>query len=93
MKVIKLSASWCGPCKVYAPIFEKVSKMEEFKNIIFSEVDVEDSPELAEKYNIRNVPTTLIINELDECVKRLAGLQTEENLVQTIKEVCLTDKA
>jgi thioredoxin 1 len=85
MEVIKLSASWCGPCRVYAPTFEKVSKMEEFKNIIFSEIDVEENPEIAEKYKIRNVPCTLIITDTDTI--RLAGLQTEENLCNEIRKM------
>ena len=89
MKVIKLSASWCGPCRTYAPIFHKVSQMEEFKDIEFEEIDVEENSEIAEKYGVRNIPCTLIFNNLGDYVARLPGLQTEEDLYNKIRELCL----
>lgn len=86
-KVIKFSGSWCGPCRAYKPTFDKVSKMDEFSDIEFQELDVDENEDLAVKYGIRGVPSTIFINNKGEMVDRLAGLQTEDALVNKIREV------
>ncbi|MCL5434075.1 MAG: thioredoxin [Candidatus Marsarchaeota archaeon] len=58
--VIDLWAEWCGPCRIYSPIFEELSKNYEEK-IKFVRLNVDDNPIIAEKYNIMSIPTTLLI--------------------------------
>ncbi|MBD3195162.1 MAG: thioredoxin [Candidatus Lokiarchaeota archaeon] len=58
--VIDFSATWCGPCKAFAPIFETLQK-EYSKNFIFGKVDVDENPSTAQKYKISGVPTTIFI--------------------------------
>jgi len=62
-KVIKFYADWCGPCKLYAPIFEKVS--EELKDQAeFVNVNIEkDTTGLAAEYKVQAIPTTVLVNE------------------------------
>lgn len=86
-KVVDVYGTWCGPCKAYKPTFEKVSKMDEFKDIEFVEMDVDEHDEEAAKYNVRGVPATLFLDEKDELIERLAGLQTEAALVEKIKSL------
>ena len=86
MKIIDVYGNWCGPCKVYAPIFEKVSKDEKYKDIEFKKIDVDENEELASKYNVRNIPTTLFISDDEELVAKLPGMQTEQNLRSKIEE-------
>ena len=88
MKILKFSATWCGPCKTLAPIFEKVKNMEEFDEVSFQEFDVDDddSAELIEKYSIRNVPTIMFVDENNEPTKRVVGSLSEQNLVQLIRD-------
>lgn len=87
MKVLKFSASWCGPCRAYKPTFEKVSKMDEFSDIQFEEIDVDDNEDLAIKYGVRGVPATIFVNNKDEMIDRLAGLQTEQALTDKIRSL------
>ena len=86
-KVLKFSASWCSPCRAYKPTFEKVSKMDEFSDIEFQELDVDENEDLAAEYGIRGVPATIFLNNKGEVVDRLTGLQTETALVEKIREV------
>lgn len=90
MRVLKFSAIWCGPCKMLAPIFHKISEMEEFKNVSFEEIDVdsddEESNELISKFEVRNLPTIVILNENNELSKRIVGSLTEANLVQVLRD-------
>ena len=84
-KVIKLSASWCFPCKMYAKTFEEVSQNEEFKDIIFEEVDIEENEEIAEKYLVRSVPTTVILDENNSVIHKASGLLTKNNLEEILR--------
>lgn len=84
-KVLKFSATWCGPCKKYKPIFEKVAKDEKYSNIIFEELDVETCDEnLVEKYSIRGVPSTILLDENNEVLKKLIGSVSEQDLVSVL---------
>jgi thiol-disulfide isomerase/thioredoxin len=88
-KVIKLGATWCAPCRVYADKFHRVSKMEEFKDIEFNDYDIEQDEEgeaAALKYNIRSVPTTLLLDENGEVIYKLMGNVPESDLVKIINE-------
>ena len=76
MKILKLSAKWCAPCRVFATTFEKVAEMEKYKDIEFKELDIEDDDDaeiLVAKFGVKNVPTTLILDENDELVYKLIG--------------------
>lgn len=74
-KIVDAKASWCGPCRVFANTFKKVSEMEKYKDIEFKSIDIEeDEGELyVEKYNIKSVPTILLLDENNELVYKLSG--------------------
>lgn len=54
-------ASWCGPCKAFAPVFEAAS--EEKPGIVFGKVDTEAQFELAGSFGIRSIPTLMIFRD------------------------------
>jgi thioredoxin 1 len=54
-------ASWCGPCRMFAPIFEKAS--ETHTDIVFGKIDTEDQQELAGAFGIMSIPTLMIVRE------------------------------
>lgn len=59
--VLDFNAPWCGPCVAFSPIFEKISKEEEFSKISFIKINVDENAELSMKYNVRNIPTIILI--------------------------------
>ncbi len=85
-KVIKLSASWCSPCKAYAKTFEEVSRNEEFKDISFEEIDIEENDNIAEKYKVRSVPTTVILDENENVLNIINGNISRTALETAIKQ-------
>lgn len=88
-KVYKFEASWCGPCKAFAPTFERVKNMEEFSNIEFKEIDVEEDENednLAEKYKIQSVPTTILLNENGEVLYKVMGNVSEKDFIEIIQQ-------
>jgi thioredoxin 1 len=54
-------AAWCGPCRVFAPTYEKVA--QKHPDITFGKVDTEASPELAGAFDIRSIPTLMVLRD------------------------------
>nr|VFK53064.1 MAG: thioredoxin [Candidatus Kentron sp. TUN]VFK53813.1 MAG: thioredoxin [Candidatus Kentron sp. TUN]VFK59542.1 MAG: thioredoxin [Candidatus Kentron sp. TUN] len=84
-------ASWCGPCKTFAPIFEAAS--EEHPDIAFGKVNTEEQMALAQRFQIRSIPTIMIYREqipifmqpgalsaaaLDDIIKKVRELDMED---------------
>ncbi|MBC8519307.1 MAG: thioredoxin [Gammaproteobacteria bacterium] len=59
--VVDFWAPWCGPCKNFAPIYEKVS--EEIEDVVFAKVNTEEHHDLASHFQIRSIPTLMIFRE------------------------------
>ncbi len=59
--IIDFWAPWCGPCKSFAPTYEKVS--EDFPDIVFAKVNTEEEQELAMHFQIRSIPTLMIFRD------------------------------
>lgn len=54
-------AAWCGPCRVFGPIYERVAGQHD--DIVFGKVDTEAQPALAARFGIRSIPTLAILRE------------------------------
>ena len=52
-------AEWCGPCKMIAPTVEEISQ-KNFGKLVVGKVDIDTNPNLAEKYQVRSIPTIII---------------------------------
>ena len=59
--IIDFWAEWCGPCRAYAPVFERVS--DSFPEVVFAKVDTEAEETLAGSFGIRSIPTTVAFKE------------------------------
>jgi thioredoxin 1 len=77
--LVDFFAEWCGPCKVMAPLVDELA--EEMKNdqVKIFKLNVDESPQTAEKYNVMSIPTTIIFKSGEE-KDRLVGLQSKESL-------------
>jgi len=81
-------AAWCGPCRVFAPIFEKAS--ETHTDIVFGKIDTEDQQELAAAFGIMSIPTLMILRE-GVIVFSQAGALPEPALEDLISQVRALD--
>ena len=92
-KVIRYTAKWCGPCRVFAPTFDSVAKDENFKDIDFKVIDVEEDEEgLSEKHKILNIPTVVLIDEKDNVLKKIIGVVSQTELTDIIKSEIKNDE-
>ena len=70
--VIDFWATWCGPCKVFAPVFEAVAA-EHSAKFAFAKVDVDESPELASRFAVMSIPTIVVVSSTGEALGSLVG--------------------
>jgi len=82
--VLDFWASWCGPCKMMDPLFREAAV--ERPDVVFGKVNVDEEPKLAQKYEIRAIPTLLVIVD-GKIVKTSVGLLKKEALLQLLDEV------
>lgn len=61
--VIKFSSEWCQPCLKLVPIYTEVSQLEQFKNVSFVKVDIDDASDLASDYGVMTIPTLIVIKD------------------------------
>ncbi len=59
--VVDFWAPWCGPCRTFGPVFEKVS--EDHEDVIFAKVNTEDEQQIAAHFQIRSIPTLMIFRD------------------------------
>lgn len=86
--LVDFYAEWCYPCKLLAPVVEKVAEhYQNTKNIKFVKVDVDKHQELSSNYNIRSVPTLVLLGE------KALGRSEEANKPKLDQKLGYMDKA
>jgi len=78
------SATWCGPCKSFAPIFEmagETAKKDPANPLVFIKLDVDDCEQLAEDLNIAAVPSVLVFENSQVVRSHQGGFKTEKDLL------------
>lgn len=76
-------AGWCVPCRMMAPVLnELAAELED--NAFVGKVDVEQYQVLAQKYNVRNIPTMVLLKNGEE-IKRFVGMKTKDFLIREIQ--------
>ena len=79
--LVDFNATWCGPCKMMAPVFEELS--EEYQNVKFISCDVDECPETAREYGIMSIPTMIMFNN-GKPSSPVVGAQPKKNLTELI---------
>lgn len=82
LAVVDFSAGWCAPCRALGPILEELER--EYPDVKFCRVDVDREPALARDFNVRSVPTVLLIkNEM--IVNAFVGFRKKEDIVSLLE--------
>lgn len=81
---VKFWASWCGPCKQMNPSIKKIE--DEFPNVKFLSIEIEQVPEIAQRFRIKSLPSILLLKDGQE-VKRINGLVLIEPLRKAFRDL------
>ena len=88
--IIDFWAPWCGPCKSFGPVYEKVS--EKHDDIVFAKVNTEQEHEIAGQFNIRSIPTLMVFRE-QVILYAEAGALPESGFEQLVDQAKSLDMA
>ena len=75
-------APWCGPCQMMGPIIEELAEELEGK-VVVGKLNVDENPQMAQKYGIMSIPTLLIFKD-GQVVEQFVGVQPKEVLKQVL---------
>ncbi|MFK4205715.1 thioredoxin TrxC [Acinetobacter junii] len=81
--LIDLWAEWCGPCKMMAPNFAQVATQNPY--VIFAKIDTEANPRLSAAFNVRSIPTLVLMNKTTE-IARVSGALRAPELQQWLEQ-------
>ena len=82
----KFGATWCGPCRALAPVLGQIKEsFSANSNVKFEEYDVDNFPQVAEKYRVSSVPTIIIEKDGLE-LDRFTGLSSKMAYINAINE-------
>jgi thioredoxin 1 len=84
--IVEFTASWCEPCKRFAPTFERIS--EKHPEIEFIQLDVEEAVDMANAYGCRGVPFFVAFeNKASKAIGSFSGVPTEQQLADIIENL------
>jgi len=75
-------ATWCGPCRMLAPVLDDVAAEDE--SIVIAKIDVDEEPQLAAQYGITTIPT-LMVMEKGQVVATTVGVQTKAQILKLME--------
>ncbi len=80
--IVDFWAEWCGPCKLLGPVIEQLAASYEGKAVV-GKVNVDDEPELAQKYAIMSIPTVMFFKD-GELIDKKIGVMPPQEFVKVI---------
>ena len=78
-------ATWCMPCRIQAPIIEKVSKEMEGKAVV-CKIDVDQSPSIADRYGIQGIPTMIIFKD-GKAAGQFVGITSKNDIIAALNKL------
>jgi len=84
-------ASWCGPCRSFAPVYEKASEAND--DIVFGKLDTEAEPELAGSFGIQSIPTVMVFRERIALFQQSGALPTAalDDVIEQVRAIDMDD--
>lgn len=81
--LVDFTATWCGPCKMLAPIVEKIAD-ENVGKYKVAKLDIDDAPKITQRFGVRSVPTILIFKAGEKAGQHV-GVTNKETLIKMLE--------
>lgn len=81
--LLKFSATWCGPCKTFAPVLAQV---QQDTGVVVKHVDIDDESDIATKFSVRSVPTTLAMKN-GKVVDMIVGAVGKDKVLAAVSKI------
>ena len=81
-KILYFSAPWCGPCKQFGPVMDRISQT----GILVEKVNIDNVPALAAAYNVCSVPTVVVVDRSGNEINRSVGMLSESQVRQLFNQ-------
>jgi thioredoxin 1 len=79
-------APWCGPCRMLGPVIDSLHEDNKENSITIGKVNVDESIDIAKKYNIRGVPTVILMDNKGSEITRIVGYKEKTEFQKLINE-------
>jgi len=79
MKLLKFYAEWCGPCKMQSMI---IKGAEDKITVPIEDVDIDQNVFMSTQFNVRSVPTMILVDDQEKEIKRKVGVMKEAELIE-----------
>lgn len=87
INVIYFSAPWCGPCRVFGPVMEKISEhFAENDQVEITKINADEDPETATLHNIRSIPALVYLKD-GQVVYQSIGAKQQKEVIEKIEEI------
>ena len=82
--LVDFFATWCGPCKMLAPVLEDIDNKKEAGDLLIVKVDVDEAGEIAAMFGIQSIPTLFLFND-GKIVNKALGYMPKPQMLQFLK--------
>lgn len=79
--ILDFHADWCGPCKTQDPILDEIE--DDFENVEVKRIDVDEDQDTANQYQVRSLPTIIVLDEDEDVVERFVGVTQYDDIVDS----------
>lgn len=80
LMMVDFWATWCGPCKMLAPVMEAIAKDYEGKDVVIGKVDVDEEGSLAQRYGVMSIPTVIFLKDGEEIDRKVGVMPPDAYL-------------